>query len=104
VKVHTTRLEIDAQGLGHQDGHVGLGVHNGAYRLCDVGRRETGHGHLVQQGLKGVMVGAIDERYAHGRTRKRPSRRKAAKTAADDDYVGVAVGGRRNCQDARDAT
>jgi hypothetical protein len=58
-------------------------------RRCDVGSREKRGGYLIEQGLKEVVVRAVDERDAHGCTAENPRRREPAETAAENDDVGA---------------
>ena len=48
---------------------------------------ERGGGHLVQEGLEQMMVGAIHHRHADGSTREGARRRHAAESRPDDDHV-----------------
>jgi hypothetical protein len=56
-------------------------------------RRQPGGGHLVQQRLEQVVVGAVDQRHLDIGTRQRTHRFQATEAAADDDHMGDRHGG-----------
>ena len=56
------------------------------------GRGQTGRGHLVEQGLKQVVVGAVDERHLDLGLGQSAHSLEAAKTAADDHHPGQCFG------------
>ena len=55
------RREIDALDLAQQDARVLLGRQHRPDGVGDLGRREPGDGHLVEQGLEEVEVPPVDE-------------------------------------------
>ena len=84
---HPLSSRIDANRLREQDPRVLLPAQHTANGDRDLGRRQAGHGHLVEQRLEQVVVSSIDKCHLHGLTCKRTSYRQAAKTASDDDNL-----------------
>ncbi len=80
-------LRVDADDLGQQHQKILLLAQDVADRRGDQRRRQPGGRDLVQQRLEQMMVAAIDERDLDRLACKRPRRREAAETAADDDDV-----------------
>ncbi len=91
-EVDAARVEIDALDVGHEDGGVLLAAEDAADRLGDVGGREPGGGHLVEERLKRVVVGAVDERHSHRCGRQRLRCRQPAKTRAEHQHVRALAG------------
>ncbi len=83
------RRGIDGSRIGQQHLDVLLVSENPADRRRDVAGRQRGRGHLIQQGLKDVVVVAVEERDADRSARERPRRVESAETSADDDDMGV---------------
>src|SRR5690606_14601077 len=61
-------LQIDIDHIFHQHGEIRFVRENGANRLRDVGRGQTGRSDLIEQWLKKVMIRPINHRDAHGWT------------------------------------
>ena len=49
--------------------------------------------HLIKQGLKEVMIAAVDHGYIDGQVREAGGRVQAGKASADDDHAGTAARG-----------
>lgn len=60
-------------------------MQNGANRISDVAGRESCGCHLIEEGLKQVMVAAIDDRHFDRGAPQHPCRVEPAKTRPDDD-------------------
>ena len=58
---HGATLTVDRHDVFHHDTHVALGSQRGAQRRSDVCRRERGSRDLIEERLKHMMVGAIDQ-------------------------------------------
>jgi hypothetical protein len=99
--VHATRVDIDASHLLHPHGDVALPAHDVPQRRGDIGAGQRRTGHLVQQRLEHVMVGAIDQRHAHRRVRQGAHGFQATEAAAENHHVGlshgITHGGHRRC-------
>ena len=76
-------LQIEADRLAHQHVEVWLPRKDGANRLRDVHRRESGRGDLIEQRLKKMMVLPIDQRDPRQLGRKFPAKRQPAEAGAD---------------------
>ena len=89
--------DIDRFDPGQDHLHVRLAAQHRPDRLRDVRRRKRGRRHLVEQGLKQVVIAPVDERDVHGRVGERLRRLQSAEPAADDDdtSAGVGIGGGR---------
>ena len=87
------RVRIDRCHLVHEDLGVGLVAQDGADGLGDVCRGKHGQGDLIEQGLEGVVVAAVDEGDVHGQMGQGLGGMETAKAAADDDDARAA--GRR---------
>ena len=85
-----SRCAVD---LVHEDFSVGLVAEDGADGLGDVGRRKHGQCDLVEQGLEGVVVAAVDEGDVDGQMGQGLGGVEAGKAAAYDNDAGAA--GRR---------
>jgi hypothetical protein len=76
--------------LAHQDRQVSLGDLF-AQHVADGGgdgrRRQTGRGNLVEQGLKQVVVGAVDHDHVHVGVFQCLGRLQPTEAAADDDHA-----------------
>jgi hypothetical protein len=77
----------DAGDIAEQHGEVGLLPQDGADRLRDVGRGETGGGDLVEQWLEEVMILPVDDRDAGEFGRELLRKGKTAEAAAEDHDV-----------------
>ena len=79
------RREIDSRNLGKHDQGVGLSAQDRADRLSDVGRREGRGCDLIEQGLKQVVVIAVDDEQIDPRTAQGAGGEQSAKSATYDD-------------------
>ena len=82
--------DVDADDLVHEHLGVLLVAQDGADGLGDVGRREHGQGHLVEERLKDVVVAAVDDRDVDGEPCEAVGGVDAGKAAADNDHAGAA--------------
>ncbi len=82
-------LEIDRLHFTELDRHVLVAAQDRAQRLGDFHRREGGSGHLVKKGLKEMVILAINQRDARIGMAQGLSEVQSAKTAAEDDDVGI---------------
>ena len=71
IERHGARRGIDPIDVGHDHGDIGLVPQQPTNRHTDIGRIQYGRSHLIEQRLKQVMVGAIEERDEHGMPRLR---------------------------------
>ncbi len=62
---------------------------------ADLAFRKDAGGHLIEQGLEGVVVGPVDDRDPHRRPLERAGGEEPAEPAADDDHVVQPVAGAR---------
>ncbi len=99
-KVHPIHVAED-------DLHVLLPAHDAPDRGCDVRRRERGRGHLVEQRLEQVVILAVDQHDAKGRTAETARYFETTESSThDDDHRVPGVGGQRGRRHVRgrDAT
>ena len=87
--------EIDRFGFVEEDGDVPAVGQDSSDRLSDIGIGETGGGQLVEEGLKEVMILAIDQGdfrpvFGEGVAKGQPG-----ETRSNDDDSGSAWGIRR---------
>jgi hypothetical protein len=61
-QMHFFVFGINVCDLGQQRGQVGLVPEQAAGRRCNRGRCQTGGGDLVQQRLKQMVIGFVDQR------------------------------------------
>ena len=90
-QVHLPPGQVDSRRFAHQDGDVCLRSDNRADRLGDLGRRQARARHLVEEGLKRVVVGAVEKRDSHRRAREGLRCGQAAETSAEDEDVRARV-------------
>ena len=64
---HPLGRQVDRRGIGQHDVDVLLSAEDPADGRRDVGGAQGGRGHLVEQGLKEMVVGAIDDGDPHRR-------------------------------------
>jgi hypothetical protein len=76
--------EVDVADLGHHHFAVLLSPEHLADRGGDLGRRQRGRGHLVEQGLEDVVVLAVEEQDVQVRPGQRLRGLEAAEAAADE--------------------
>ena len=91
VQRNPPRVRIDTIHVGHHHGHVGLIAQQRADRHADVRRVQHGGGDLIQQRLEQVVIGAIEERDAHGRVGQSPRGRDTGEPAADDHHMRTRI-------------
>ena len=60
---HETRCTIDGQDFIHYHANMRVPPKDSAQRPGDIAGRQRGSGHLVEQRLKQVMIGAVDEQH-----------------------------------------
>src|SRR5579862_4668755 len=73
-------FEIEANDLGHEDLNVFMSSQNGADRLGNFPGRKARRGNLIEQGLKSVMILAIDHRNLNWSLSQSPGRVQAAES------------------------
>ena len=81
------RGHVDRRRLFEQHARVLLAAQDGANGIGDIARGETGRCNLIQQGLKEVMISAVDDRDANVGALQRPRGVETGKARADDDDV-----------------
>ena len=89
VQHHAVRGRVDGGHLAHQHRQVAardLIAQDVADGRRDGGRRQAGRGHLVEQGLEKVVVGAVDDDDFDVRVRQGFGRLQATEAATDDDH------------------
>ncbi len=87
--VNTTRRRgVDGRYLRQQHFGVGLAPQHRPDRSGDVARIERGGRHLVEHGLKEVVVPAIDQGDSHRRALEAAGGIQSRKAAAEDQDVG----------------
>jgi hypothetical protein len=104
VQLHLTCGDVDRARLGLQHRQPAA-AHLAPQDVADGRRhgrgRKAGGGHLVQQRLEQVVVGAVDQRDLDRCPRQHAHRFQPAEPAADDDDVGQrhahSVAGAREC-------
>ena len=84
---------VDAVHLCHDHRGVGLVAQHPANRHGDVGGIEHRRGHLIQQGLEQMVIGAVDECDPHIGFGQRARGREPSEPATDDDHMWSRVGG-----------
>ena len=85
----TPQLEPAGSGVDGDDFfHKYLGIrvlaHDGADGLGDLGRREHGERHLVEQRLEGMVITAVDHGYVHRQLAQGHGCVDAGESASDD--------------------
>jgi hypothetical protein len=88
------RGDVDGDDLVHEDLGIGVAAKDGADGLGDVCRGEDGEGNLVEQGLKGVVVAAVDDGDVDGEFGQADGGAEAGETTADNDNAGGAAEGK----------
>jgi hypothetical protein len=84
---HALRSAVDGSDLAQAHGDIALAGQDVAQRRGDVAGRQAGRRHLVEQRLKEVVVGAIDERDLQRRRSQRACAPQASEATADDDEM-----------------
>jgi len=79
--------EIDRVDLREHHPGVLLVAQDGPDRLSDVRRRERRGRDLVEQGLKEMVVVAVDDQHIGGRAGQRPRGEQAAEATTHDDNL-----------------
>ena len=93
IREHLPGPRVDAGDLGQQDRRVALLGKNTADGPGDVGRRQVGGRHLIQQRLEQVVVALVDDDHVDRRVPQLLGRRQAAEAGADDDHTRSAAMG-----------
>jgi hypothetical protein len=88
---------LDVVHLGQQGGQVGLVPEQAAGRRCNRGGGQSSGGHLVEQGLKQVVVGLVNQGDVNRCFGQRFGRFETTETPADDDHMGSFI---RHVEDA----
>ena len=78
------RIPIDARDIGHEDRGILLVLENAADRPSDIRRRQGGCCNLIEQGLEGVEIVAVDHRHIDRRPRQGLSQCQPAEARPDD--------------------
>ncbi len=85
VQRHDLARGVDRRDLAHQHARIRLPAHQVAHRPGDLGRRQAGRRHLVQERLEEVVVLAIDQRDVDGLAPQALRDGKAGKSGPDDN-------------------
>src|SRR5215216_2702760 len=88
VERHRARRGVDGARLGEQHANVALPAEYPSDWRRDVSRRQPRGGDLVEEGLKQVVVPAVEQGNTDRRAFERLRCREAAETAADDQDMG----------------
>ena len=91
LELYAPPVEIEADGLIHEDFDVLIFADDGADGLRDLGRREHGEGDLIEKRLEGVMILAIDEGNVDGKLCE-THRGVDSGEASSDDHDALAYG------------
>ncbi len=83
-------LDVEAGRLAHQDGDVRVAPERGPDRRGALAGGQPAAGHLVEQRLEQMVVGAVHERHVHVCVPQLVRGRQPAEAAADD-YDAAAV-------------
>ena len=84
VQMQATDCEVGADDGGVTELEVGLAALDAPDRVRDVGARQARGGHLVEQGLEGVEVVAVDEGDIDRRVGELAGRDQTTEACADD--------------------
>jgi hypothetical protein len=85
LQANAPRHRVDVQRLVHHHLRVAGAAEDAADGLRDVSRRKHSQRHLVQQRLKGMVVGAVDHGDVNGQLAQPLRRGDAGESSADDD-------------------
>ncbi len=85
AEVDLTVVEVEADGLVHEDFGVGVVAQDGADGRGDIGRREHGETHLVEQRLEGEVIAAVDHGDVDGQIGQRFGGVGSGEARTDDD-------------------
>ena len=86
-------LKVDMRNLPQHYRSVLLIAQDAPGRRRDVGGRESGSRHLIEQRLKEMIIVAVDHSYVERGMPQRLGSRKPSKTSADDRNPGTMVAG-----------
>ena len=81
--MHRLGVKIEPRHLGQHGAGVGLVFDDAAQRRCDHALRQDPGGDLIEQRLKQVMVGAVDDRDVDVGVGQRLGHAEPPETAAD---------------------
>src|ERR1035441_4789156 len=87
LQEHLPAREIQVPHLIHQDGDLGPSSENGTNRLRNIRRGKAGGRDLVKQGLKQMMVGAVNQSHLCAGMVEMLAKRQAAKACAQDNNM-----------------
>ena len=87
VEMHLALGDVNSDGFAQQYFNIAKVPENLADRSSDLSRRQSRGRHLIEQGLKGMVVLAIHDGNANGKLRQRLSSLQAAKATADDYHL-----------------
>ena len=79
--------DVDGGHLGHADPHVAVPAQHVADGRRDLALREDAGGHLVEERLEEMVVGAVDEGDPHLGVLEGAGGEEPAEPGADDDHV-----------------
>ena len=91
LDLHRAVGDVGAVDLAEHDLEVLLAAKNGADGGADLGGRQRGGGDLIEQGLKDVVVAAVDEGHVDRGFGQCFGGRQPGEAAADDDDLGESV-------------
>src|SRR5208337_905240 len=77
-------FQIEIEHFFKQHFNVGVSAKDPTDWGCDLAGREAGGGNLIEQGLKSVVVLAVDDNYLGWKMSEALGCRQTAKTGADD--------------------
>src|ERR1017187_8631093 len=88
LQEHLPAREIKVPHPVHQDGDLGTRSENGTNRLRNIRRGKAGGRDLVKQGLKQMMVGAVNQSHLCAGMVEMLAERQAAKACTEDNNMG----------------
>jgi len=88
VRLHNLARRIDTLRFAENDFAILLPAHDAAQRLRDVGGRKGGGRHLIEQGLKKMVILAVEQRHANWKFAQSFGCFEAAEAAADNHDSG----------------
>lgn len=94
--LHDAAIEVETLDFFEQANDVVLPAENGTDGRSDFGRGKSAGCDLVEQGLKGMVVFAVDDRDGKGATREGAGGIEAAEASSHDDYPGCAIAGHKS--------
>ena len=88
-EAHLVAIPVDREDLVLAEAHPLVGPEQAPHGISDIGRVQPRGGHLVQQGLEGVEVVAVDEGDVDRLALQAFRRRQAAEAGPDDHDLGL---------------